>query len=133
MSEVDHDHLAPPLEPQAETSNRRRSALRDILSLRSRPEASTEERIAALRRLREQRENGVNASGDLSAAGSSEDVSAARRSRRISTRLHDVFSVRTRRNGAENAAGGNATGSNGESSNSASGAEDHSESEERRT
>ncbi|ORY17775.1 hypothetical protein BCR34DRAFT_554804 [Clohesyomyces aquaticus] len=101
-SDGDPDLLAPPLQPDAETSNRRRSALRDILSLRSRPNASAEERLSALRRFREQRRNlsREDASGN-SANASTDDVTAVRRSRRISTRLHDVFSVRTRRNGVE--------------------------------
>ncbi|KAI2478625.1 RING-finger-containing ubiquitin ligase [Pyrenophora tritici-repentis] len=86
------DGLAPPLNPEAETSHRRRTAFRDILSLRHRPNASTEERIGALRRLREQRRNN---SGDLAGDGNAsvEDT----RSRRISNRLSDVFAGRTRR------------------------------------
>ncbi|KAF2473266.1 uncharacterized protein BDR25DRAFT_302228 [Lindgomyces ingoldianus] len=93
----DPELLAPPLQPEAEASNRRRSALRDILSLRSRPNASAEERISALRRLREQRRNQSREDASGSMNGSTDDVTAVRRSRRISTRLHDVFSVRTRR------------------------------------
>ena len=66
--------------------------MRDILSFRSRPDASADERISALRRLREQRRNrseeGVNASA--------EDVANARRSKRLSVRLSDVFSGRRR-------------------------------------
>lgn len=104
-SDQDPDGLAPPLGPEAEVSHRRRLALRDILSLRSRPNASTEERISALRRLREQRRN---QSGEVaesaSATGSTEDVVAARRSRRISIRLSDVFSGRGgRRQGNDDA------------------------------
>ncbi|KAF2738158.1 hypothetical protein EJ04DRAFT_71245 [Polyplosphaeria fusca] len=97
----DADSLAPPLQPDAEQSSRRRSALRDILSLRSRPNASAEERISALRRLREQRQN---QSGDIasgSANASTDDVANVRRSRRISARFHDAFSIRTRRNGQQ--------------------------------
>ena len=86
--------------------HRRRSALRDILSLRSRPNASPEERISALRRLRESRRN---QSGDVAAGsddnGSSEDVANVRRSRRISTRLSHVFGSRTRQGQDETAAG----------------------------
>lgn len=97
-SEQDPNGLAPPLEPEGEVSQRRRLALRDILSLRSRPNASAEERISALRRLREQRQN---QSGDVadhaSSNGSAEDVAAARRSRRISTRLSGVFGGRAGR------------------------------------
>ncbi|KAH7138926.1 hypothetical protein B0J11DRAFT_28750 [Dendryphion nanum] len=101
----DTDVLAPPLGPEAEVSHRRRTALRDILSLRSRPNASAEERISALRRLREQRRN---QSGDVaesaSANGSVEDVAAARRSRRISVRLSGVFGGRAaRRHGHDDA------------------------------
>ncbi|EOA82931.1 hypothetical protein ACJQWK_04679 [Exserohilum turcicum] len=91
--------LAPPLNPEAETSHRRRHALRDVLSFRHLPNASAEERIGALRRLREQRRN---QSGDLhpeSANASAENVANARdrRSRRISSRLSDVFTARARR------------------------------------
>ncbi|KAF2660536.1 hypothetical protein K491DRAFT_62360 [Lophiostoma macrostomum CBS 122681] len=96
--EQDPNLLAPPLQPETDISHRRRSALRDILYFRSRPDASSEERISALRRLREQRRNH---SGDVagSANASEEDVAAARRSRRISVRLSDVFHSRTRRRG----------------------------------
>jgi hypothetical protein len=98
----DADTLAPPLQPEAETSHRRRSMLRDILSLRSRPDASAEERISALRRLREQRRNlSGDVAGSSSENGSSENVAAQRRSRRISVRLSDVFSSRTRRHGQD--------------------------------
>ncbi|KAF1837275.1 hypothetical protein BDW02DRAFT_157073 [Decorospora gaudefroyi] len=95
----DPDQLAPPLNPGTETSHRRRTAFRDILSLRQRPNASAEERIIALRRLREQRRN---QSGDVaagSANASTEDVanSRDRRARRISARLSDVFAGRSRR------------------------------------
>ncbi|KAF2712409.1 hypothetical protein K504DRAFT_426656 [Pleomassaria siparia CBS 279.74] len=96
IDDQDPDMLAPPLQPEMSMSHRRRSAFRDMLLLRSSPNASTEERISALRRLREQRRNG---SGDLasgSANGSSDDVTAARRNRRISTRLSNVFSGRSR-------------------------------------
>jgi hypothetical protein len=95
----DLTELAPPLNPEAETSHRRRTALFDILSLRHRPNASPEERIGALRRLREQ---GRNQSGDVTGSSvnaSVEDVQSARdrRNRRISVRLSDVFSGRSRR------------------------------------
>lgn len=91
------DGLAPPLNPEGETSHRRRTAFRDILSLRHRPNASTEERIGALRRLREQHRNH---SGDL--AGDSANASVEdTRSRRISHRLSDVFAGRTRRDRRE--------------------------------
>ena len=94
--EQDPSSLAPPLQPEQDMSHRRRSAFRDILSMRSRPDASSEERISALRRLREQRRNH---SGDVagSANASEEDVAAQRRSRRISVRLSDVFHSRSRR------------------------------------
>ncbi|KAI4614593.1 uncharacterized protein J4E87_009393 [Alternaria ethzedia] len=97
------DELAPPLNPEGDTSHRRRTALFDILSLRQRPNASPEERISALRRLREQRRN---QSGDVatgSANASTEDVDGARdrRNRRISARLSDVFSGRSRRERAD--------------------------------
>ncbi|KAF2198511.1 hypothetical protein GQ43DRAFT_378447 [Delitschia confertaspora ATCC 74209] len=101
------DALAPPLHPDTEVSHRRRSALRDILTLRHRPNASAEERISALRRLREQRNrqhDEAMSSGNPGASPSSEDVTDVRRSRRISARLHDVFSVRTRRREDEDGA-----------------------------
>lgn len=92
------DELAPPLNPEtggeAEGSHHRRTGLRDILFFRSHPDAPAEERIGALRRLREQRRN---QSGEV--AGSSADGTARpdRRSRRLSTRMHDVFAPWTRR------------------------------------
>ncbi|CAN9112645.1 unnamed protein product [Alternaria alternata] len=95
----DQNELAPPLNPEADSSHRRRTALFDILSLRHRPNASPEERIGALRRLREQ---GRNQSGNVAAGSvnaSAEDVASSRdrRNRRISVRLSDVFTGRTRR------------------------------------
>ena len=91
--------LAPPLNPEAATSQRRRIALRDILSLRQRPNASAEERISALRRLREQRQNQSGELAGGSTNASVEDVANTRdrRSRRISARLSDVFTGRARR------------------------------------
>jgi hypothetical protein len=91
------DELAPPLNPEAETSHRRRTAFRDILLLRQRPNASAEERIFALRRLREQRRNHSDRdiAGGGSANASTEDV-RDRRSRRISLRLSDAFTGRRR-------------------------------------
>jgi hypothetical protein len=92
------DELAPPLNPEtggeAEGSHHRRTGLRDILFFRSHPDASAEERISALRRLREQRRN---QSGEV--AGSSADglTRPDRRSRRLSSRMHDVFAPWTRR------------------------------------
>jgi hypothetical protein len=73
--------------------------MRDILSFRSRPDASADERISALRRLREQRRNrsdeGVSGQGN----GSAEDVAGAgtRRSKRMSVRLSGVFGGGRRR------------------------------------
>jgi hypothetical protein len=103
--ESDPNHLAPPIGPEQESSYRRRSALRDILSLRSRPNASAEERISALRRLRDARRNlsGENVTRG-SANASAENVAAARRSRRISARLSGVFSSRSRRHGQDDVA-----------------------------
>jgi hypothetical protein len=103
--ESDPNHLAPPIGPEQESSYRRRSALRDILSLRSRPNASAEERISALRRLRDARRNlsGENVTQG-SANASAENVAAARRSRRISARLSGVFSSRSRRHGQDDVA-----------------------------
>ncbi|KAK7192727.1 hypothetical protein DPSP01_006846 [Paraphaeosphaeria sporulosa] len=77
--------LAPPLQSE-EPANRRHSTLRDILSFRSRPNASADERISALRRLREQRRNGSGEVAGVGANVSSEDVGAQdrRRSKRMS-------------------------------------------------
>ena len=94
------DELAPPLNPEAESSQHRRTGLRDILFFRSHPDAPAEDRISALRRLREQRRNqsGGGYVAERDATASAEDVTRGdRRSRRISTRLGDVFSGRTRR------------------------------------
>ncbi|KAF2795269.1 hypothetical protein K505DRAFT_374041 [Melanomma pulvis-pyrius CBS 109.77] len=101
VDQQDPEMLAPPLQPEVGMSHRRRSALRDILLFRSRPNASTEERISALRRLREQLHNGSGDVASGSSNGSTEDVTAARRSRRLSTRFSGVFSGRTRRTGQE--------------------------------
>ncbi|CAI6340657.1 unnamed protein product [Periconia digitata] len=100
----DPDHLAPPLASDADPAHRRRSGLHALLSFRTRPSASPEERISALRRLREQRRNLSNegvASGSGQANTSAEDVSANRRSKRMSARLSDVFGGGRRRNGRE--------------------------------
>ncbi|KAJ8112283.1 hypothetical protein OPT61_g5313 [Boeremia exigua] len=92
------DELAPPLTPEAEISNHRRTGLRDILFFRSHPDAPAEDRISALRRLREQRRNQSGDVADENPNASAEDVARGdRRSRRISTRLGDVLSGRTRR------------------------------------
>lgn len=100
--------LAPPLNPNAESdvSHRRRSALRDILGFRSRPNASPEERISALRRLRE-----VRRTEGESGSGEGEDAVAQRRSRRISARLSGVFggSSRARQSVVGDGAGGTLT------------------------
>jgi hypothetical protein len=90
--------------PVADASHRRRSAFRDILSLRHRPNASAEERIIALRRLREQR---GNPGGDViesqpSSSGTDEATNPRdRNSRRMSARLSDVFTGRSRRDRRE--------------------------------
>lgn len=99
--EADPEVLAPPLQPET-MSHGRRSMFRDVLAFRSRPNASTEERISALRRLREQRRNGSGdvATGDANA--STDDVANVRRSRRLSTRFSSVFGGgRNRANGQE--------------------------------
>ncbi|KAF2032307.1 hypothetical protein EK21DRAFT_60911 [Setomelanomma holmii] len=92
----DSNELAPPLNPEPE---RHRSAFRDILSLRYRPNATPQERIYYLRRLREQRRNRIGEVAEDAAegAGSSEDVADRRRSKRMSVRLSGVFSGRARR------------------------------------
>ncbi|KAF2006926.1 hypothetical protein P154DRAFT_517376 [Amniculicola lignicola CBS 123094] len=107
--DLDPDALAPPMQPEADTNRHRRSALiRDLLPLRNRPTATAEERLGALRRFREQRRNasreGLAVPGQSgSPNGSQEDVAGMRRSRRISTRVLDVFSTRTRRGNEEGA------------------------------
>jgi hypothetical protein len=89
--------LAPPLDPDAESSQRRRIALRDILSLRQRPNASPEERISALRRLREQRRTHSRDAVEAGADQTDEHaVRSNRRSGRFSTRLSSVFTSRPR-------------------------------------
>ncbi|KAF2828812.1 hypothetical protein CC86DRAFT_368942 [Ophiobolus disseminans] len=95
----DPDDIGPPLNPEAETAHRHRTAFRDILSLRYRPNATPQERIYYLRRLREQRRNRGDDAADSSADinASNEDVADRRRSKRMSVRLSDVFSGRTRR------------------------------------
>jgi hypothetical protein len=100
------DELAPPLNPEAESSHRR-PHLRDILFFRSHPDAPAEDRIGALRRLREQRRNQSGDVAEGNANASAEDVARGdRRSRRISTRLSDVFSGRTRRGTSPTQPGG---------------------------
>lgn len=100
----DPDDIGPPLNSEAETAHHRhRTAFRDILSLRYRPNATPQERIYYLRRLREQRRNRsgdvVDTGPDATANGSNEDLTDRdrRRSKRMSVRLSEVFSGRTRR------------------------------------
>jgi hypothetical protein len=83
-----------PTPAEAETLPHR-SAFRDILSLRQRPNATPQERIYYLRRLREQRRNRSDDVADDGAA--TEDATDRRRSKRLSVRLSGVFSGRTRR------------------------------------
>ncbi|KAH6616832.1 hypothetical protein C7974DRAFT_53180 [Boeremia exigua] len=108
------DELAPPLNPEADAApdaaSHRRTGLRDILFFRSHPDAPAEDRISALRRLREQRRNQSGEVAEVAANASAEDVTRDRRSRRISTRLGDVFSGRARR-GTSPAPPGGASGS----------------------
>ncbi|KAJ4350179.1 uncharacterized protein N0V89_008800 [Didymosphaeria variabile] len=81
---ADSDTLAPPLQSD-EPANRRHSTLRDVLSFRSRPNASADERISALRRLREQRRNASREGVGSSANASTDDVAQdRRRSKRMS-------------------------------------------------
>lgn len=94
----DADDIAP--SPAVDVSHRRRSAFRDILSLRHRPNASAEERIIALRRLREQQRNRSGHVLEVEAGASvADDVTNTRdrRSQRMSVRLSDVFTGRSRR------------------------------------
>ena len=94
----ENTELAPPLSSDIESSQRRRVALRDILSLRQRPNASPEERISALRRLREQRRNQSRETVEASPNSTDEQAMRSdRRSGRFSARLSDVFISRSRR------------------------------------
>jgi hypothetical protein len=92
----DPDELASPMNPEPE---RHRNAFRDILSLRYRPNATPQERIYYLRRLREQRRNlnGEVLENGVDAGASNEDLTDRRRSKRMSVRLSGVFSGRARR------------------------------------
>src|ERR1700761_3279053 len=80
----------PPLEQSTDQVNRRasrrQSLIWDLLNPRLMRDASPQERIAALRRVREERR------------ASQTEEAEARRLRRLTTRLHDVFSIRTPRN-----------------------------------
>jgi hypothetical protein len=97
----DRSSLAPPLEfAGPESSYRRRSALRDVLSFRNRPNATTEEWLAALRRLRDQRPQSGDAATMGTGPSGEEPVDPGRR-KRVSTILQDVFNIRTRRTGIE--------------------------------
>lgn len=84
------EELRANLEAEASTS-RRRTVFREFLSLRHRPNATPEERIYALRRLREQQRRDATAAANASA----EDGGDRRRSR-MSARLSGVFSGRRR-------------------------------------
>jgi hypothetical protein len=75
---TDEATFSPPLE----RGTRRQSAIWDILNPNRMEEASAQERIAALRHVREQRSPG-------------EELEARRR-RRLTLRLQDVFHIRTR-------------------------------------
>ncbi|KAI8937083.1 hypothetical protein NX059_006300 [Plenodomus lindquistii] len=109
---------------ESDPSHRRRSAFRDILSLRHRPNASTEERIIALRRLREQ---GLNRStgdvGEQAAETSTEDVAASgtatrgteTRGKKMSKRLSDALHGRSRRRDESPEQGGGGQASAGAS------------------
>ena len=118
------DALAPPLQSAAatDTANRRHSTLRDILSFRARPNASPDERISALRRLRESRRNG---SGDVAAsasASSSADAGAGMAAsgeaegeeRRRSKRLSFFGAGRRGGDAGEGSSGSQAQGQRGE-------------------
>ena len=95
----DPDEMSPPLDPEADTSHRRRTAFRDILSLRHRPNASAEERITALRRFRAHRRSQSGEVTEDNGTASMEDVTQTRdrRSKRLSTKLSDALTGRSRR------------------------------------
>lgn len=89
---VPTDNLPPPLEvdgsgPPSNRASRRMSGLWEVLNPRRMAHATPEERIAALRRLREQ--NGRNIVEDQE----------TRRRRRLTARLGETFGVRTRARG----------------------------------
>ncbi|KAE9961392.1 hypothetical protein BLS_002239 [Venturia inaequalis] len=86
------DHLPPPLEmdgsgPPSNRASRRMSGLWEVLNPRRMAHATPEERIAALRRLREQNQR-----------NSVEELETRRR-RRLTARLGETFGVRTRARG----------------------------------
>jgi hypothetical protein len=94
LDSTDPDGLdsSEPLPAESSSSEQpHRSAFRDILSLRHRPNATPQERIYYLRRLREQRRN---RSGDV--ADASEDPNERRKSKRMSARISGVFTGRRR-------------------------------------
>jgi hypothetical protein len=68
-----------------------------MLNLRSRPNATAEERLAALRRLRDERRQAEDSSGSSANVDNVDEGLDASRRKRMSVRLQDVFSVRTRR------------------------------------
>lgn len=99
------DHIAP-----LETANPNRSshrfstAFRDALHLRRVRDAPPEERIAALRELRQstdQHREREQSNNDSARAEDSQvsDADAERRRSRLAGRLHEAFRVRTRRGG----------------------------------
>jgi hypothetical protein len=88
-AEADGAFLPPldqPVEQTGRRSSRRQSLIWDLLNPRLMRDASPQERIAALRRLREERR------------ASQAEEAEARRIRRLTARLHDVFHIRTTRN-----------------------------------
>lgn len=95
----------PPLE--TDPSQRRRSAFRDILSLGQRPNSSAEERITALRRLREQRMNrptgeeahsgpDTTTADDAATTAATTTTTRDRRERKMSTRISNALHGRSR-------------------------------------
>jgi hypothetical protein len=100
--------FAPPLNdsidvPAARRASRRQSLVWDLLNPRLMRDATPQERIEALRRVREERRTTPG-----------EEVEARRR-RRLTTRLHDVFSIRTTRNRSPGASSAAAPSHHGES------------------
>lgn len=98
--EGDPDLLAPPPNTDAEQAHRHRSVLHALIDFRTRPTASPEERLLALRRFREQRQN-MGRDGEASGSASAEDLSAQSRRQRLSMRFSGVFSGSRRRNARE--------------------------------
>jgi Ring finger domain len=74
--------------------------LSDIRDIRRARNAPVEERLEALRRLRQSNRMHATANGDAG-ADANEDIEESQGRRRLTTRLRDRFRIRTRQHGAE--------------------------------